>query len=70
MTPEELANSTNQAYHQICSMYTLRKKFIRTLWNTKSLRSAVWAWNSNLNYRSVGLERPSEFRYGGNRVTG
>ncbi len=63
MTPKELAESTNRAYREICSMSTLRKKFIRTWWNTRSLRSAVWAWNSNLNYRSVGLEKPSEYRY-------
>jgi radical SAM superfamily enzyme YgiQ (UPF0313 family) len=63
MTPQELAESTNRAYQEICSMAGIRKKFIRTLWNTRSLRSAVWAWNSNLNYRSVGLEKPSEYRY-------
>jgi radical SAM superfamily enzyme YgiQ (UPF0313 family) len=64
MTPKELAESTNRAYQKICSMQTLRRKFIRTWWNTRSLRSAVWAWNSNLNYRSVGLEKPSEYKYG------
>ncbi len=64
MTPMELAKSTDQAYHEICSMASIRKKFLRTLWNTKSLRSAVWAWNSNLNYRSVGLEKNSEYEYG------
>jgi radical SAM superfamily enzyme YgiQ (UPF0313 family) len=63
MSPEELASATNSAYRRICSMTTLRSKFIRTLWNTKSLRSAVWAWNSNLNYRSVGMEKLSEYRY-------
>lgn len=64
MSPKELADMTNEAYHEICSMHTLRKKFIRTWWNTRSLRCAVWAWNSNLNYRSVGLERPCEYKYG------
>jgi radical SAM superfamily enzyme YgiQ (UPF0313 family) len=63
MTPQQLAESTNKAYREICSMNTLRKKFIRTLWNTRSLRTAVWAWNSNLNYRSVGLEKATEYRY-------
>ncbi len=63
MTPEELAGSTDRAYRQICSMHTIRKKFIRTLWNTRSLRTAVWAWNTNLNYRAVGLERPSAYQY-------
>jgi radical SAM superfamily enzyme YgiQ (UPF0313 family) len=64
MTPQELAESTNRAYREICSTGTLRRKFIRTLWNTRSLRSAVWAWNSNLNYRSVGMEKPSAYQYG------
>jgi radical SAM superfamily enzyme YgiQ (UPF0313 family) len=64
MTPEELANGTDEAYRQITSMWTLRKKFIRTLFNTRNLRSAVWAWNSNLNYRSVGLEKNSAWKYG------
>jgi radical SAM superfamily enzyme YgiQ (UPF0313 family) len=63
MTPKELAESTNAAYSKICSMPVIRKKFIRTLFNTRSLRSAIWAWNSNLNYRSVGLERESEYEY-------
>jgi len=63
MTPRELAESTDRAYREICDRNTLRKKFIRTLWNTRSIRSAVWAWNSNLNYRSVGLERPAAYSY-------
>ncbi len=65
MSPEELAIATNIAYHRLESMKTLRSKFIRTLWNTRSLRSAVWAWNSNINYRNVGLEKPTQFQYEG-----
>jgi len=63
MTPGELAVSTDRAYQTICSNRFIRKKFIRTLWNTRSLRSAVWAWNSNLNYQSVGLEKASQWKY-------
>jgi len=63
MTSRELAESTDKAYAQLCSRPFIRIKALRTLWNTRSLRSAVWAWNSNLNYRSVGLEKPSEWRY-------
>lgn len=63
MSPQELALCTDKAYAEICDMMTIRKKFLRTWWNTRSLRSAVWAWNSNLNYRSVGLERPSKYSY-------
>ena len=64
MTSEELARETDAAYQEICRMGTLRKRFLRTLWNTRSLRSAVWGWNSNLNYRAVGLEKATECRYG------
>jgi radical SAM superfamily enzyme YgiQ (UPF0313 family) len=63
MTAEQLANETNRAYARICDMASIRKRFLRTLWNTRSLRSAMWAWNTNLNYRSVGLERPAEWKY-------
>jgi radical SAM superfamily enzyme YgiQ (UPF0313 family) len=63
MTPEELAAATDEAYSKITSIWTLRKKFVRTLWNTRSLRSAVWAWNSNLNYRHMALEKNSKWKY-------
>jgi radical SAM superfamily enzyme YgiQ (UPF0313 family) len=63
MTPQELALSTDRAYSRLASMTTLRTKFVRTLWNTRSLRAAVWAWNSNLNYRGIARERQTEFRY-------
>ncbi|MGC8864637.1 MAG: B12-binding domain-containing radical SAM protein [Bacteroidales bacterium] len=59
MEPEALAAEMNRVYHSICSMTTLRIKFLRTLWNTRSLRTAVWAWNSNLNYRMVAFEKSS-----------
>lgn len=58
MTPDELATGVGLAYNEICSLPAFRKKFIRTLWNTRSLRAAVWAWNSNLNYRAVAMEKP------------
>jgi len=63
MKAKELATSINETYDRICSMGTLRKKFIRTLWNTKNIRSAIWAWNSNLNYRSVALEKKAKYNY-------
>jgi radical SAM superfamily enzyme YgiQ (UPF0313 family) len=59
MDAETLAAEMNRAYASICSLKTLRMKFLRTLWNTRSLRTAIWAWNSNLNYRAVALEKPS-----------
>jgi hypothetical protein len=63
MQPGELATGINQTYKRMCSMKNIRIKFLRTLWNTKSLRTAVWAYNSNLNYRNVAFEKPSAFEY-------
>jgi len=63
MTPGELAGSTDEAYRNLCAPGYLRRSFLRTLWNTRSLRSAVWAWNTNLNYRKVAMEKPSKFTY-------
>jgi len=58
MEAQELADNLWMAYQKIFSKKSLRIKFLRTLWNTKNLRTAVWAWNSNLNYRAVSMEKP------------
>jgi len=58
MQAHELADNLWMAYQKIFSLKTLRMKFLRTLWNTKNLRTSVWAWNSNLNYRAVSMEKP------------
>jgi radical SAM superfamily enzyme YgiQ (UPF0313 family) len=63
MTPKELAEETDKAYARITSKNEIRRRFIRTWWNTKSLRSAVWAWNSNLNYRSIAREKKVNYQY-------
>ncbi|KUK59154.1 MAG: hypothetical protein XD81_0913, partial [Bacteroidetes bacterium 38_7] len=58
MEAQELADNLWMAYQKIFSKKSLRIKFLRTLWNTKNLRTAAWAWNSNLNYRAVSMEKP------------
>ncbi|MBE0646751.1 MAG: B12-binding domain-containing radical SAM protein [Bacteroidales bacterium] len=63
MTPKELAEAVDEAYGRIASMGEIRRRFLRTWWNTKSLRSAVWAWNSNLNYRSIAKEKKVNYMY-------
>jgi radical SAM superfamily enzyme YgiQ (UPF0313 family) len=63
MTPEELASETGRAYRKFSHLAYLHWRFLRTWWNTKSLRCAVWAWNSNLNYRSMAMERATEWKY-------
>lgn len=58
MSPDELAAVVTRSYERLLTKRYLRLSFLRTWWNTRSLRTAVWAWNSNLNYRSIALERP------------
>ncbi len=57
MTPAKLAEAVTESYRRLLTMTYLRFSFLRTWWNTRSLRTAVWAWNSNLNYRSIALEK-------------
>jgi len=63
MTAGELASETDRAYRQIENMCYLRRQFVRTWWNTRSLRTAVWAWNTNMNYRKVAFEKESAWHY-------
>lgn len=58
MSAEELATHMQTIYQKITSLKNLRLHFIRTLWNTKSLRTTIWAWNSNINYRLALREKP------------
>ena len=57
MSPETLDQEVQKAYNKLTGKSFLRYQFLRTWWNTKSLRSAVWAWNSNLNYRAIAEEK-------------
>lgn len=63
MSPEELAVAVDEAYARIVSTGEIRRRALRTWWNTKSLRCAVWAWNSNLNYKSVAMEKQVNYQY-------
>lgn len=58
MTSDELAMHMQRIYKRITSLHNLRLHFIRTLWNTKNIRTAIWAWNSNINYRYALTEKP------------
>ena len=63
MTPEELATEVSGVYQKLADSCYLRKRFLRTLWNTRNLRTAVWSWNSNLNYQSMVREREVAWHY-------
>jgi radical SAM superfamily enzyme YgiQ (UPF0313 family) len=60
-TPNLDVLETERIMHQVwLSLYnkeTLRRKMFRTLWNTKSFRTAYWAYASNHNYGRMFLER-------------
>jgi radical SAM superfamily enzyme YgiQ (UPF0313 family) len=60
-TPNLQYHETERIMHRVwLSLYnkeTLRKKMFRTLWNTKSFRTAYWAYASNHNYGRMFLER-------------
>lgn len=60
----DLAKSVNKAYRSIFSKANILKKFLRTLWNTRSFRTAMWAYNSNLNYKLMAFEQDIEYPAG------
>jgi len=61
MSAQEFAAEVEKAYRITFSKFNIFKRFLRTWWNTRSLRTAVWAWHSNFNYRSLVMENPVEY---------
>lgn len=55
MKPAELLSIMEQSSSRIYSKTVMFKKFMKTFLSTRSLATALWALNSNLNYRSVAL---------------
>jgi len=60
-TPNLDHNETDLIMHEIwLSLYNkeaMRRKMFRTFWNTKSFRTAYWAYAANHNYGRMFLER-------------
>ena len=61
MEANELAESVNAAYRRISNRFRIYIRFVRTLWNTRSLRTAVWCYHSNMNYRMMAFEQKLDF---------
>jgi radical SAM superfamily enzyme YgiQ (UPF0313 family) len=57
MTPEALAQVTHLANRRMYARPVLACKAMRTLWETRSPAAAMFAWQSNLNYRRVSIGR-------------
>jgi radical SAM superfamily enzyme YgiQ (UPF0313 family) len=55
MTVEEFKNAMRKASRRIHSRFTIWHKFIKTWITTRNLTTAMWAYNSNINYRNVAL---------------
>jgi len=59
-TINQLDNDSFLKIHKIClkklySKITLYKKFLKSLFHSKSLETAIWAYSSNKNYRNIAL---------------
>lgn len=54
MTPEELAASTDCVNKRLYAKGRLARKALKTLWRTRDMTAAMFAWTSNQNYRNVG----------------
>ena len=53
MTPEALAQAMRSANRRMYGWLTLIRKAMRTLYETRNPMAAMFAWQSNVNYRNV-----------------
>lgn len=57
MTPEALTQVMAESGRRMYGWPVLLRKALRTLWETRNPTAAMFAWNSNINYRNVsGVE--------------
>jgi hypothetical protein len=61
IAPEDLAHRMTEGWKQIYSKKNLYVRFLQTLYNTKSLETAIWSVKANFQYRNIMLERPIHF---------
>lgn len=53
LDPEMLRQEMKKVHGTLFSNAGIRFRFLRTLWNTRSLRSAVWAYQTNKTYQDL-----------------
>lgn len=56
MSPEELQHHMYIIWHKLYNKTANRKRFLKTLWRTKSFKAALWAYIGNTHYRSMVFE--------------
>jgi radical SAM superfamily enzyme YgiQ (UPF0313 family) len=57
MTPEVLAQVMAESSQRMYTWPVLVRKALRTLWETRNPMAAMFAWQSNVNYRHVSTPR-------------
>jgi len=60
MEPSVLAETSNLLIPVALTRNSFILRFIRTWWNTKSYRAAIWAYATNMNYRMIALDKKFE----------
>ena len=55
MEPQELANAMSESIHRLYNRLSIWRKFAKTWRATRSFTTAMWAYSSNINYRSVAF---------------
>ena len=57
----ELARRMTAAWETMYDPVRIRMRFLQTLFNTRSLKTAGWSMAANLQYRSIMFERPIHY---------
>jgi radical SAM superfamily enzyme YgiQ (UPF0313 family) len=57
MEPADLAQGVHRSNRRMYCRSVLLRKALRTLWATRDTTAMMFAWNSNLNYRNVAVNR-------------
>jgi len=57
MNREELTKIMQESTCRLYDPWTMRRKFMKTWLATRSMRTAMWAYTSNKNYRNVAFGR-------------
>lgn len=65
MEPQELREAMHKSSRRLYNRWSVWRKFLKTWRATRSFTTAMWAYNSNINYRNVALG--SENSYYDNR---
>ncbi len=57
----DLANRMSKGWERIYDPMHLRMRFLKTLYNTRCLETAIWSQKINFQYRDIMLERPIHY---------